>query len=804
MKVVLDSKGLVLSPGELTRAPGSLIQADNVNVEAPGVIRSRQGFAKQTNGFGGPAWKFCSTKQLGDNLLMNFGTGTAATGLRYGDGSASTTLVTGTFTNAAATRMQAAVGKKNHYLTTDEGVRRIESDMAPYFAGMPKALGLDLTGPTSVLVGTPGFVLADTESCAYRHTWCKADADGIVMESAPSGRTVVYNNTRTTGYSSTVTKSVTTRILLPQLNGEAGGGAAPGSKPLTTSYFYRLYRTRAEVLGVSPSEDYNIVAEAYLSAGNITAGYVDVTDATPEAFRALGLALYTNHKLGGDGGGIKGANNPPPRARDVGLFADCMFYSDLTYRNAMEFTLLSTVASTGLTAADTLTIGGVVYTAIAPGTPNDNEFVVSTVAAGSSQSEALERTALSLVEAINKSTTNTTVYAFYVASDVGLPGVIRIEARTANASAFTATASAHGTAFRPTLTAVVSSTADVYPNGLAYSKPSQPDAVPAVSLLRVGRADTSMLRQIILQDSIFLFTDSGLYRLIGRSAADFAIQEFDLSFRLIGREMVVACDDAIYAWGYEGIARITSGGLEYISNAIEPLLWDNINTLGLSWLSSYAWAAAYRSKHKVIFSLPTSATDKNCGQALVYDTRMQAWTRWLYAAGVDANRTTGHSCGAVRVSDDLLFMGQWNTISSDSKIFKERRTYAAADYKDDSYDATDLAITKTVKWSAIAEAPQMETHWDELHVFWDVSSTFTAWTTPTAASLIFRGDNGTETATLTPTAAEKMSRCLVGRTARRGARLTVTVAHSTVSQYFGLEGMALVSAPSEGTATTKT
>ena len=44
-----------------------------------------------------------------------------------------------------------------------------------------------------------------------------------------------------------------------------------------------------------------------------------------------------------------------------------MFYSDLLYPNAIELTLLSTVAATGLTAADTLTIAGITYTAIAPG-----------------------------------------------------------------------------------------------------------------------------------------------------------------------------------------------------------------------------------------------------------------------------------------------------------------------------------------------------------------------------------------------------------------------------------------------------
>ncbi len=145
-KIQLDAKGLVLAPGELSRAPGACVVADNVNVEVPGVIRSRQGFERQAYTFGGPVWKFASTKLMGDNLLLNFGSGAYAAGLRYGDGSIATTVITGTVTNQPETRMQVAVGRLNHYLTSDEGVRRLESMQTLHPAGMPDGLGLNLLG----------------------------------------------------------------------------------------------------------------------------------------------------------------------------------------------------------------------------------------------------------------------------------------------------------------------------------------------------------------------------------------------------------------------------------------------------------------------------------------------------------------------------------------------------------------------------------------------------------------------------------------------------------------------------------
>lgn len=821
-KVTLDVKGLVLAPGELSRASGSLVTATNVNVEAPGVIRSRNGVARQTYGPGGPGWKLLTSKQLDTNLLYNYGSATVATSLKYGTGGVAWTALGGTVTNQPATRMQAAVSNRNHYLTSDEGVRRLENSFSTlWFAGMPKALAIDLTGtvaaPVTVLSGSPGTLLADTESVAYRQTWAKKDAEGIMMEGAPSSRTVVYNNTRTSGWVTGTTKNVTCRIMIPT-------EALTATTALTTAYFYRLYRSPVAATGVTASDEMNLVAQGYLTSANITAGYVEVTDATPEAFRALGDALYTNEVTGGDVGppdpsgdpltGIQLANDPPPRARDVALFADCMFYSDFIYPHVQEFTILSTVSGTGVTAGDTITINSVVFTAIAPGAPANNEFVVATVAAGSSASEAVERTAQNLVAAINRSTSTPGVWAYYVSDPEGLPGKVRIEQRT-HSIGFAVTVSAHGTAYRPSLDLGVNSSIDSHTNGFVYSKPLLADAVPLVNFGTVGPNTGSILRMVVLRDALYLFTSAGLYRLTGRSAADFAAQEFDLTFRLLGREMVTVCDDAIYAWGIEGIAKITAAGVEYISNAIEPLVQKVVLDAGETWLATYAWATSYQSRHKVLFSVPTSGTNKNCATTYVYDTRMQAWTSWAWrragsvtptGANPDGVGPEGHSCGVIRASDDLLCLGQWDIDGGDTTIFLERRAYAAADYKDDTFNTVDQAISKTVRWNAATSSPEKATHWDELHLLYDVSHTVTAWTTPSTLTATFTADfaSAGSASTITPTAASRMSRCLVSQAQRRSARLSVTVVHSTASEYFGLEGMVLVHLPGEGTATVRT
>lgn len=794
--ILLETKGIVLAPASLLRAKGSLLEAINVNVDAPGVIRTRQGFARQANGFGGPVWKMVSTKELAGNLLINFGTGTTATGLKLGDGSGAPVTVTGGgggVVNTPEARMRCAVGRRNHYLTSGTGMSRLETSLTLYRAGQARGLGLDLTGPAAVLVGAPGTMLPDGSAVAYRTTINRYDGEHNLMEGAPSSRTVVYNKTGTTGWAAGVTKNVTVRALLPKENGTT-------TTALTTSHFLRVYRS-LDVASGEPFDDMRLVFEAFLAAGDITNGYVEFTDSTPNSFRQLSPALYTNANDFGEDGvggpGIEQANEPPPVCTDVALFQKCLFMGDLTYKHALEFTVLSVVAATGLTVGDTLTIAGVTYTSVA-GAPANNQFNIS---AAATVSEAIARTAQNLVEAINKSTTNTLIYAFYVSTAITLPGWIRLETRDFG-GAFTAAASAHGAAgYRPSLAAAVASTSKVIGGGLAFSKPYQPDACPAVNFLPVGRDDTHILALQVLGDSLFVFTDDGLYRLYGTSFLDWDLRKFTPGgeFILMGRELVVECDGALYAVGLTGIARITESSLDYISTSIEPLLLKIYAGTTIDWMRANGWAVAYRTQHKVVFALPSGTSDRNCAFNLVYDVRMQAWTRWDFPR--EASSSYGRCAGCVRFNDQLLFLSIWNGAGTDAWVFREVRTYAATDYADVNEAGATVAISKTVKWNVLTASPVDAQLFDEFFVFFDGPEQFAAWTTPTSLAATFSTEFDSKVVTLSPATAARTSRTLVPQSMRRGTRIQVQLVHSVTQQYFGLEGGALIL---EASGTTRT
>ena len=113
----------------------------------------------------------------------------------------------------------------------------------------------------------------------------------------------------------------------------------------TVDYFYQIYRTGSisVVLGLTindldPGDEMNLVYESGLTDAEILAGEFEVTDTTPDSFRAEALPLYTNEVTGD---GILQANEQPPIALDVELFRNYMFYANTKQKHQLTFTVVS-------------------------------------------------------------------------------------------------------------------------------------------------------------------------------------------------------------------------------------------------------------------------------------------------------------------------------------------------------------------------------------------------------------------------------------------------------------------------------
>jgi len=111
---------------------------------------------------------------------------------------------------------------------------------------------------------------------------------------------------------------------------------------INSSYFFQVYRSSvAQATGAStfddvfPSDELQLVYEAYPTTAETSSGFIVFEDITPDAFR--GANLYTNASTGE---GILAANEQPPFAKDVTRYRNSVFYANTRTRQRMDLNLL--------------------------------------------------------------------------------------------------------------------------------------------------------------------------------------------------------------------------------------------------------------------------------------------------------------------------------------------------------------------------------------------------------------------------------------------------------------------------------
>ena len=114
---------------------------------------------------------------------------------------------------------------------------------------------------------------------------------------------------------------------------------------ITPDYFFQIYRSSvAQATGASsfedvvPSDELQLVYEAYPTTAELTASEITVEDVTPDEFR--GANLYTN---AGTGEGILQANDIPPFAKDINRYRNSVFYANTRTLQRASLNLLGVV-----------------------------------------------------------------------------------------------------------------------------------------------------------------------------------------------------------------------------------------------------------------------------------------------------------------------------------------------------------------------------------------------------------------------------------------------------------------------------
>ena len=643
--LTLKAKGRYTSVNELSEVPeGALLEADDVSIDSDGIVEPRRGFDRATDAFSDVADRCDALFFYQDKLFAHLGTYLSADALYYWSGSAWVSV--GALAAPSGARVHTAKSNQNVYMTTSAGIKALSAyNGSLRAAGAYK--GLDIT---TALTGATGF-MTDTYSVAYRVIWGFRDANSNLITGAPSARNIITN---TAGGAATRDVSVT--VTVPS--------------GVTTDWIYQVYRSPQSTTS-DPSDDLQLVYEGSPSSGEISAGYLTFTDIVPDSLR--GAALYTNANQEG----IAYGNEQPPLAKDIASFADCMFYLNTTSKHRYYLTLIAVGGSTGLAANDTITFGGVTFTAKAsPAT--STEFTIST---GGTAAQNIKDTAQALCQKVNRNA-SCTVYAFYLSGPDDTPGKVLLEERTLGGSAFNVTAS-RATCWTPTgiptSGTTQASTNDTYENGLYWSKPGQPEAVPLVNFKPVGSKESAGLRCIALKEALFVLKEDGIWKVTG-TYPNFNIEQFDNSAKLIAPETCAVLNGQIFCLTDQGVTSI-SDGTRVLSQPIE----DDIVSMfgdGLDTLRDQAFGVAFEAARKYYLFMPTSADDAAPAVAHVYNTFTQAWVRHV--------RRMSKTAGVVEANQ--LYLAN----SDEPYVAQERRSFTFADYADYGAATTVTAQTDDV------------------------------------------------------------------------------------------------------------
>lgn len=422
--LTLKIKGLYTYPSDLSEVPeGALAEAENIVIDQDSIAAPRRGFGYLTHGdgvqstFSNSSYRANAYFFFQNQILCHYATDLFA----YHDSSTGWVNYSGTYLPPTSTiPVRSTQSNQNFYYTTSLGVKKLDSyNGTPAAIGVPQALdgqatiaasvtptasttngsavltsvssvagvaiGMGISGTNvpansyvtdfngttitisnnatgtgssiTMTISAPSTWLATAASSGenttgYRIMWVITDANKNLIQGAPSGFFQVSNTTASTA--------------APIVNFTIPDG-------ITTAHSYQVYRAKAVQNGVTPADEEGLVYQGSPSSADLTYGTISVLDIVPDVLR--GATIYTAASQQG----LAAANVAPPLAYDITVFRNSMFYGNTSGLQNFSLTLLGTGTPAGIQSADTITIGGVVFTAAATETVSTGTFAITPV-----------------------------------------------------------------------------------------------------------------------------------------------------------------------------------------------------------------------------------------------------------------------------------------------------------------------------------------------------------------------------------------------------------------------------------------
>lgn len=662
--------GLFTDPSALEAPPGGLLAAEEVVNRRAGTLEPRPGLLRSTGAAVYKALDFSS-----DYLKVGTSTTVWSDGTtRVYDESAATDLLWNLYS------IFGVESRKNLYLSTRDALRKVTtptSAVKAYRCGAPRAT------VAKVSESSGGTAVETGMYVAYRVVTKAKDANGVEVRSGVSGRAVA-------GHSHGNTYDFGLRIRLHK--GDPYGW-------VVGIHSIEIYRTLNETTEI-PTDELYLAKTIEITAGHITAGYIDVTDSTTDD--DLGQSLYTNSSQEG----IEGDHLTPPAAKCVDLFNGSLYLGDLTYAAKQIFQVQSrrtlngasteigghlissgtfTSGSTDVTVADSSAylVGMIIgnsenadytvnteYVRISSivnattirltGTWNRttgsyNRFVYDSIRIGSQY--FVSDTVRYMVESIRGSaegatSTNTaspTCTAIMISDDTSAlrddvlsNRAFLLECHTPGVTPPQIWAT-HGDLYNPVLPEPTVATGftlpqEVLPNGIAWSNELEPEHFTGANVDEAGSGRGRVMALASLSDAILVFKSDGLFGLSGYASSGISFRSIDKDVRPLYPHGVSVLGDRAFAWCDLGVMECSPDGAANISSqAIGNLLGPMEKEIKANSTTAYGvWSAPNRKDEEFLLGVPATGALGVAERVYVYSKAQASWVNWMIAGSTTA------------------------------------------------------------------------------------------------------------------------------------------------------------------------
>ena len=302
-------------------------------------------------------------------------------------------------------------------------------------------------------------------------------------------------------------------------------------------------------------------------------------------------------------------------------------------------------------------------------------------------SQNIDKTARSIVKALQLSSGNTKWDAYYTSGYADLPGKFLIRNKIVGDALFYLTTSddVTKTCFSPQIPTSgtnYKSTNNEFKNGILYSEDNQPEAVPSLNILYVGSSNDDIIDIVGLRDALYIIKkNNGIWRLTGDTPSSFLCTEVDGTVECLQPFSIAKGENSIFMMSCNGYVRIADTGVEIIGRDIELDTYRTIYNSGYQ-EAGYGWVYETEKSYFISTFLNQSSTQVDITR--VYNTTTNGWTTRGYGM-----YTNGPSIKMGLVVDNLMYMAPM----TGNQILKERKSYNANDFYEPDISVNIDSIT---------------------------------------------------------------------------------------------------------------